>query len=156
VIGCVAVLLVSADGSAPSDATIASIPSGFWSFVWSHATHDKLAALPNSLLMVTLASNFGTFILYALSCTLCMVAYHKHPRFSVIRHLAIPIFGLLANLACMAFYIIGPFEGYGTPHEPLLALGIAALWGIYGGIYFLTSGKASGRSVLLETRTPTA
>ena len=38
----------------------------------------------------------------------------------------IPIFGLVANLACMAFYLIGPFMGYGTKMEPLLALGIAA------------------------------
>ena len=155
VIGCVAVVLVFADGSAPTDATIASIPAGFWSHV-GYTTHDKLAALPNSLLTVTLASNFGTFVLYALSCALCMVAYHKHPNFSFIRHLAIPIFGLLANLVCMAFYIIGPFEGYGTPHEPLLALGIAAVWALYGGFYFLTSGKATGRTPLLQTRTPTA
>jgi APA family basic amino acid/polyamine antiporter len=154
VIGCVAVVLVFADGSAPTDATIASIPAGFWSHV-GYTTHDKLAVLPNSLLTVTLASNFGTFVLYALSCALCMVAYHKHPNFSFIRHLAIPIFGLLANLVCMAFYIIGPFEGYGTPHEPLLALGIAAVWALYGGFYFLTSGKATGRTPLLQTRMPT-
>ncbi len=38
----------------------------------------------------------------------------------------------------MAFYLIGPFMGYGTKMEPLLALGIAAVWGIYGGIYFLS------------------
>jgi hypothetical protein len=68
----------------------------------------------------------------------------------------IPAFGLLANLACMAFYIIGPYEGFGTPHEPLLALGIAAVWAIYGGIYFLTSGKAAGKPILLQSRTPTA
>ncbi len=43
----------------------------------------------------------------------------------------------MANLACMAFYLIGPFMGYGTKMEPLLALGIAAVWGIYGGIYFM-------------------
>jgi amino acid transporter len=157
-IGCVAVALVFADGSAPTDAALASIPHGFWSQVafTSHITHDQLAALPNSLLTVTLASNFGTFVLYALSCALCMVAYHKHPNFSVLRHLLIPILGLLANLACMAFYIIGPFEGYGTPHEPLFALGIAAVWALYGGFYFLTTGKAMGKTVLLESRTPTA
>ena len=33
-----------------------------------------MAALPNSLLTVTLASNFGTFLLYALSCVICIVA----------------------------------------------------------------------------------
>ena len=155
VIGCIAVVLVFADGSAPTDAAIATIPHGFWSS-FGYTTHDKLAALPNSLLTVTLASNFGTFLLYALSCTLCMVAYHKHPKFSFIRHMAIPIFGLLANLACMAFYIAGPYFSYGTPHEPLLALGIAGVWALYGGFYFLTSGKAAGKSPLLQSRTPTA
>jgi amino acid transporter len=155
VIGCVAVAVAFGDGGAPTDAAIASIPAGIWSH-FGYTTHAQMAGLPNTLLTVTLASNFGTFVLYALSCTLCMVAYHKHANFSFIRHLAIPLFGLLANLACMGFYILGPYAGFGTPHEPLLALGIAAVWGIYGGIYFLTSGKASGKTVLLQSRTPTA
>ena len=153
VVGCVAVSIAFGDAGAPTDAAIASIPHGIWSS-FGYTTHDHMAALPNTLLMVTLASNFGTFVLYALSCTLCMVAYHKHPKFSFVRHLFIPVFGLLANLACMAFYIFGPFKGYGTPHEPLLALGIAAVWALYGGFYFLTAGKASGKTSLLQTRTP--
>ena len=66
-----------------------------------------------------------------------MVAYHRHPKFNALRHFVIPVFGLLANLACMAFYLIGPFMGYGTKMEPLLALGIAVVWAIYGGIYFV-------------------
>jgi hypothetical protein len=101
---------------------------------------------------VTLASNFGTFLLYGLSCIICMVAYHNHPSFSFLRHLLIPIFGLIANLACMAFYLVGPFMGYGTKMEPLLALGIAAVWGIYGGIYFVSSSKSSGRTTLIQNR----
>ena len=109
--------------------------------------------MPNSLLTVTLASNFGTFVLYALSCVICMVGFHNHPRYNPLRHLIIPIFGLLANLACMAFYLIGPFMGYGTPKEPLLALGIAAVWAIYGGIYFVTSSKRLGRTTLVSGRT---
>ena len=100
--------------------------------------HDAMAAMPNSLLTITLASNFGTFLLYGLSCIICMVAFHNHPKFNLVRHLFIPIFGLLANLACMAFYLIGPFMGFGTKMEPLLALGIAAVWAIYGGIYFMS------------------
>jgi hypothetical protein len=115
-----------------------------------------MAALPNSLLTVTLASNFGTFLLYALSCTLCMVAYHKHPKFNAVRHLAVPLFGLCANLACMGFYLVGPFMGYGTKMEPLLALGIAAVWGIYGSFHFLKTGKAAGKSALIESRPTSA
>ena len=151
VIGCIAVSMAFGDGGAPLDSAIATIPHGFWSSV-GYTTHDRMAALPNTLLMVTLASNFGTFLLYALSCILCMVAYHKHPSFNLLKHVLIPGFGLFANLGCMAFYVIGPFSGYGTPKEPLLALGIATVWGLYGGFYFLKAGKAEGRTVLLETR----
>jgi basic amino acid/polyamine antiporter, APA family len=155
VIGCVAVVMVFGDGGAPTSAAISAIPHGIFSS-FGYTTHDKMAALPNSLLTVTLASNFGTFLLYALSCTLCMVAYHKHPKFNVVRHLAVPLFGLCANLACMGFYLVGPFMGYGTKMEPLLALGIAAVWGIYGSFHFLKTGKAAGKSVLIESRPTSA
>ncbi len=151
VLGTLAVLLVFADGSAPTDATIAALPHGIFSS-FGYSTHDKLAALPNSLLTITLTSNFGTFILYALSCFLCMVAFHNRPDYSLVRHTLIPLFGLVANLVCMAFYLIGPFMGYGTSKEPLLALGISAIWGMYGAIYFLRSSKAKGKAVLLESK----
>jgi amino acid transporter len=151
IVGVVAVTVVFGDAAAPTDATIAALPHGIFSS-FGYSTHDKLAALPNSLLTVTLTSNFGTFILYALSCFLCIVAYYKHPQFNFVMHLLIPGFGLLANLACMAFYLIGPFFNLGTKMEPLCALGISALWGIYGGIYFLRSSKAKGKSVLLAVK----
>jgi amino acid transporter len=151
VVGCIAVVMVFGDAAAPTDAAIKALPQGIWSS-FGYTTHDGMAAMPNSLLTVTLASNFGTFLLYGLSCVICFVAYHKHPNFSIIRHLAIPIFGLVANLACMAFYLVGPFMGYGTKMEPLLALGIAAVWAIYGGIYFTRAGKKAGRTTLVTSR----
>jgi APA family basic amino acid/polyamine antiporter len=151
VIGVVAVSLVFADAAAPSDATIAALPHGIFSSV-GYLSHDKLAALPNSLLTVTLTSNFGTFILYALSCFLCIVAFHKRPDFSFIKHMLIPGFGLIANLLCMAFYLIGPFGGLGTKMEPLCALGISGAWGLYGAIYFIRSSQSKGRAVLLTAR----
>jgi len=155
VLGCLAVCIAFGDAGAPTDAAIKAIPAGFWSHV-GYTTHDKMAALPNSLLTVTLASNFGTFILYALSCVLCMVAYHKHPKYSLVRHVLIPGFGLLANLGCMAAYLVLPFLNIGTKMEPRLALGIAALWAVYGGFYFLTSSKSEGRAVLMQERVPPA
>src|SRR5260370_32035633 len=115
-------------------------------------SHDAMAALPNTLLTITLASNFGTFLLYMLSCATCIVCYHGHPKFKLVRHLLIPIFGLLANLACMAFYLVGPFMGYGTKMEPLLALGVAAVWALYGGIYFVRSSGMKGRTTLIANR----
>ncbi|MGA2713390.1 MAG: APC family permease [Bryobacteraceae bacterium] len=151
VVGCISVVMLFGDAPALSDATIKALPQGLFSS-FGYPSHDVMAAMPNSLLTVTLASNFGTFLLYALSCVICLVGFHNHKDYKPIRHLVIPIFGLLANLACMAFYLIGPFMGYGTPKEPLLALGIAIVWAVYGGVYFLSASKKKGRTTLVGAR----
>ncbi|MGA8366811.1 MAG: APC family permease [Candidatus Acidiferrales bacterium] len=151
IFGVLALLVLFGDGGAIPDATIAALPHGFWSS-FGYMSHDKMAALPNTLTTVTLASNFGTFLLYGLSCFTCMVAYHKHPNFKAIRHFIIPLFGVVANLVCMAAYLILPFEGYGTKMEPFIALGIAGVWAIYGGIYFVMNSKKKGRTTLVPNR----
>jgi amino acid transporter len=151
VLGCVAVSFVFADASAPTDATIAALPHGIFSS-WGYSTHDKLAAMPNSLLTITLTSNFGTFILYGLSCFLCIVAFRGRPDYKPLVHLIIPGFGLIANLLCMAVYVLGPFFNLGTKMEPLGALGISAVWGLYGAYYFISSSKSKGKAILLETK----
>ena len=154
VVGCIAVSAAFGDAGAPKDADIKALPPGIFS-TFGYTTHDQLASLPNTLLTMTLASNFGTFVLYALSCVICIMAYQNHPRYNPLRHLFIPIFGLVANLGCMAFYLIGPFLGYGTVKEPLLALGIALAWAAYGAIYFLRSSKQKGRSAIVAERLAT-
>jgi len=154
-IGVIAVSLAFGDAGAPTDATVAALPHGIFSSL-GYFSHDKMAALPNTLLAVTLTSNFGTFILYALTCFLCMVAFHKRADFSLLRHVLIPGFGLLANLGCMVFYLVGPTMGYGTVKEPLIAMGVALVWGLYGGVYFLRSSKVKGKTLLLEKRAEVA
>ncbi|MDE3103747.1 MAG: APC family permease [Acidobacteriota bacterium] len=151
IVGCVAVSLAFGDAGAPSAAALSALPHGLFSSV-GYFSHDKMASLPNSLLAVTLTSNFGTFLLYGMSCFLCYRAYKGRPEFSFVRHFLIPMFGLVANLVCMAFYLIGPFMGYGTKMEPLTALGIAAVWGIYGGIFFVMRNKRAGKSHLVTAR----
>lgn len=150
-IGVVAVSLLFGGAGAPSNAAIAALPRGLFSS-FGYLSHEQMAALPNSLLTIALTSNFGTFILYALSCFLCIVAYHKRPDHNFLRHTLIPGFGLLANLACIGFYIAGPVFGLGTSKEPLLALGISVVWGFYGAIYFLRTSRAKGKAVLLESK----
>jgi amino acid transporter len=58
VIGVVAVCMAFGDAGAPTDATIAALPHGIFSS-FGYSTHDKMAALPNSLLAITLTSNFA-------------------------------------------------------------------------------------------------
>ncbi len=151
VFGCIGLSMVFGDAGAPTDAAIQALPHGFWSS-FGYTTHDKMAALPNTFTLVTLASNFGTFLLYGLSCVICMVAYHKHPSFSFIKHWAIPAFGIAANLVCMGAYLVLPFMGYGTKMEPFSALAIAAIWAIYGAIYFAMASKKKGKTTLAASR----
>jgi basic amino acid/polyamine antiporter, APA family len=152
IFGCIALLMPFGDAAAIADTSIQALPHGLWSSVWFASSHDRMAALPQSLLTITLASNFGTFLLYGLSCVVCMVAYQGHPNFKTMRHFLIPLFGIVANLACMAFYLIGPFMGFGTVKEPLLALGVAAVWAIYGGIYFSRMSRSAGRATFVASR----
>jgi basic amino acid/polyamine antiporter, APA family len=149
VIGVLALLFAFGDGSALTDASIQALPHGLFSS-FGYFSHNTLAAMPNTLLTATLTSNFGTFILYGLSCMLCIIAFHGRPDYNLFKHLLIPGFGLVANLGCMMFYLIGPTLGYGTVKEPLLALAIAAVWGLYGIVFFMRSSKAKGRSAILE------
>jgi len=115
--------------------------------VFSFAT---AGGIPNSLIIITLISNFGTFLLYMMSCICAMVAFHEHQMHNPIKHIFIPLFGILANLACMSFYLIGPFAVVGmSKKEPFIALGFCALWGILGGIYFIAKSKKMGREVFL-------
>jgi len=151
VIGVIGVSIAFGDAGAPSDASIAALPHNIFSS-FGYSTHDKMAALPNTLLMVTLTSNFGTFILYALSNVLCLMAYNKRHDYNVVKHLLVPVFGIVANVTCMAFYVIAPVFGLGTTKEPVLALIISFAWAAYGGIYFLRSSKAKGRSILVQTK----
>jgi amino acid transporter len=112
---------------------------------------DTLAKLPNTLVIVTLVSNFGTFLLYMLTCVIAIVAFREHHTFSGFKHMFVPLFGLVANLLCMLFYLVGPFTVSGMSwKEPYIALGVCAAWGIYGALYFMRTSKAKGRAMLVD------
>jgi amino acid transporter len=112
---------------------------------------ETYAKLPNSLVAMTLVSNFGTFMLYMLTCVIAIVAFREHRSFSGFKHLFVPLFGLVANVVCMLFYLVGPFTVTGmSVKEPYLALGFCALWGLYGAYYFFTASRRKGREVLVR------
>jgi amino acid transporter len=109
--------------------------------------------LPNTLVVITLISNFGTFLLYMMTCAIAIVAFREHHSFSGFKHMVVPVFGLLANLACMLFYLVGPFSVSGMSwKEPYIALGVAAVWGIYGLIYFNKRSAKIGKPVFLTEK----
>ncbi len=151
VLGAYAALFYFAGGSAPDDKTIATLPHNLW-YAVGMSSNASLSALPNGLLLVTLISNFGTFLLYGLTNIVCIVAFREHESFHGFKHVVVPVFGAIANFACLAFYVIGPLEGLGSVKEPLLAVGISIVWAVYGAIYFIRNSKKKGKSTILVAK----
>ena len=141
VIAILTILFNFAGPGAQADDTIKGLPHNVWySFgLWGH---DFAAKVPQSSVVITLVSNFGTFMLYMMTCIVAIVAFREHHTFNGFKHMFIPIFGVAANLMCMLFYLIGPFMVNGMSwHEPYVALAICAIWGIYGLIYFKSASS---------------
>jgi amino acid transporter len=149
VIGIFAVVFYFCNGAALTDATIKGLPTNIW-YKFGIIAHDTAVNIPNSLLIVTLASNFGTFLLYMMTCAMAFMAFKENSELNSFKRVVIPIFGIAANLACMLFYLIGPFSVAGMSwKEPFIALGIAAAWGLYGAFYFISSSRAKGKALLI-------
>jgi amino acid transporter len=160
VVGIFAVLMYLC-GPAATDAMNTALTDAQKGSIWYPSflvfSAETAKMLPNSLLIVTLASNFGTFLLYMLTCVVAIVAFREHHSFSGIKHFVIPVFGVLANLVCMLFYLVGPFMVTGMSKlEPYIALGVAALWGVYGAWYFVRASSTKGRGILVNQKPATA
>jgi len=144
----IATVLIYLGGTTPA-ALEAKYQGSFW-YSFGLFKPETYAKLPNSLVIVTLVSNFGTFLLYMLTCVIAIVAFREHHSFNGFKHMFVPLFGLVANLACMLFYLVGPFTVTGMSiKEPYIALGVCALWGLYGGIYFLRASKKKAKSIFV-------
>jgi amino acid transporter len=112
---------------------------------------DKYVSWPNTLLITTLISNIGTFLLYMMTCLTAIIAFKEHHSFHGFKHVVVPVFGLLANIVCMLFYFIGPFMVPGMSwKEPYFALGVALVWGIYGAFHFMLGSKKTEKPVFME------
>jgi len=153
VVGVASIIFNFAGPAALADDVVKGLPHNVW-YSFGIFSHDTAAKIPQSLLVVTLMSNFGTFLLYMMTCVVAMMAFAEHHTFNSFKHVVVPVFGLLANLLCMLFYVVGPFFVPGmSPKEPFVALGLVALWGIYGLYYFVSASKAQGRQVYVPSAT---
>jgi hypothetical protein len=153
IVGVASIIFNFAGPAALADDIVKGLPHNVW-YSFGVFSHDTAAKIPQSLLVVTLMSNFGTFLLYMMTCVVAMMAFAEHHTFNTFKHVVVPVFGLVANLLCMLFYVVGPFFVPGmSPKEPFVALGLVALWGIYGLYYFMSASKAQGRTAYVPTAT---
>lgn len=98
---------------------------------------------------ITLASNLGTFVLYALICGLTVVAFLGRKEFNILRHGIIPGVGLLLNIVMvLAIFIIGIQSGGDSANEVYLALIIGGGWLLVSVIYFVVSSRQRGTPIV--------
>ncbi len=151
VLGAFAAILFFGGGSAPDDKTIATLPHNIW-YALGMGSNATLSSLPNGLLLVTLLSNFGTFVLYGLTNIVCIVAFREHHEFHGFKHMVVPVFGAVANFGVPRVLHHRTLEGLGSAKEPLMAVALAVIWGVYGAIYFTRNSKKKGKDTILVAR----
>jgi len=105
----------------------------------------------DNLLQITLASNTGTFLVYGMTCALVLVAFgHQHKR-NVIKHVIIPVLGLLANLGMLVGVVYMSVSAGGTTQtDTLIALGIVGAWIIVGAAWLIMNSAANKTSLLVK------
>lgn len=98
---------------------------------------------------ITLASNLGTFVLYALICGLTFVAFVGSASFRFFKHALIPTLGLVLNVVMvLAIFILGIVAGGTTAQATYLALGIGLGWLIISVAYFIVTSRRKGKAIL--------
>jgi len=98
---------------------------------------------------ITLASNFGTFVLYALTCLWTIIAFAERPDRSMLKHYIIPGLGLITNvLMLVAILYLGIIGTPDSQHEAYICFAIAGGWAVVMGLYVALSSRRSGRAIL--------
>ena len=105
---------------------------------------------------ITLASNFGTFVLYALTCIWTIVAFQGRKERSLLKHSLVPWLGLLANVAMLIailyLYIIGNAD---SKHEALICFALTGAWGVISLIYVMVTNARKQRAMFHPVSTST-
>jgi amino acid transporter len=105
----------------------------------------------DNLLQITLASNTGTFLVYGMTCALVLVAFgHVHKR-NIIKHVIIPIAGLLANIGMLIGVVyMSVSAGGSTQTDTLIALAIVGVWILIGAVWLVFNSAATKTSLLVK------
>ncbi len=101
---------------------------------------------------IALASNFGTFVLYALTCIWAIIAFAERDEHNFLKHRLIPVLGLLANVAMLGaiiyLYVIGNDD---ARHEAYICFTIAGAWALVSALYVVVGSSRKGKALMPAT-----
>ncbi len=103
----------------------------------------------DKLTQVTLVSNIGTFLLYGMTCIICVIAFAGVAGRNVFSTLIAPILGAALNIFMLLAVIYFSVSGGGsTQVDTIIALGFAVLWLVVGFGFLYIRKLVSGIPIL--------
>jgi amino acid transporter len=101
-----------------------------------------------NLTAITLLSNFGTFLLYGITCIIAVYALARE-KHSILTKYIVPIAGFGANMVMLGAVIwLGVIGGGSTQTAALIAIAIAAVWMAVGFGYFALNSRSKESSIM--------
>ena len=100
---------------------------------------------------ITLASNFGTFVLYGSVCVWTFIAYKRRKDFNIFKHFIIPFGGLILNvLMCWGVIYLYTIGNADSQLEAKIFFYIAGGWGLVWFLYvfFSSTLKSHGMKMI--------
>jgi amino acid transporter len=121
---------------------------GIWVMTLTAAGIGAFGVLSlTNLSAITYLSNFGTFMLYGVTCLICVYALSKERR-SILTKFIIPIAGFAANAVMMVTLIwLAIIGGSGTEVAGFIAIVAVAVWMAIGVGYFALNSRSKESSL---------
>jgi amino acid transporter len=126
---------------------------GVWILVVVSAILGSIGVLNvTALTGITLASNIGTFALYALICGMTFVTFVGRQEFHRVKHAVIPLLGFIGNVGLLVGVV---YIGLTTPGVSAdgtqMALYITGGWGLLSVGYLIWNSKKMGKQIIPVT-----
>ncbi|HEY5474899.1 MAG TPA: amino acid permease, partial [Candidatus Limnocylindrales bacterium] len=107
----------------------------------------------DTVTQITLASNFGTFLVYGASCLITIIAFSTHKDRNVFKHYFVPGVGALMNLAeLIGIVYLAVVAGGSTANDAWIAIGIVAAWIVVGIVWVVLNPATKGQKFLADPK----
>jgi len=103
----------------------------------------------DNLTQVTLVSNIGTFLLYGMTCLICIIAFVGVQGRNILNTAIVPLLGVLLNVAMLIGVVYFSITGGGSTQVDVIIAGVFSIaWLVIGFGYLYVRKLASGIPIL--------
>jgi amino acid transporter len=103
----------------------------------------------NNLTQITLISNIGTFLLYGMTCIICVIAFAGVAGRSVINTIIAPVLGAILNVGMLFGVLYFAISGGGASQVDTIIAGVISIaWLVIGFAYLYIRQMTKGVAIL--------